>query len=425
MSEFKLTLDNEQPEFTPVVEEDGTPVLDLNDDNGGNDANAIRSTETAVTLCELLEKDLTPAQKNEIAAFVPKIKLTTEVVDTYGQDAQNELTSYTKRITAATKAQDLGDVGVCLATLVRDLEENDPSAVEFPVEPNENDFAGWFDKLTNAYEKAKAAFDAKYDAARDQVIARHSTAEELISKSESSLREHVVILGTDIKTYEQLEEKLKKFMVTLTMYILAGKRRLEIFHNEELPQLEMAAKDAGPSSHAEQVRADAVDNATYFDKQIYNLQISRELGAQALIMSRLIRNNARSLRQQINATLIHAINTWRTNMTLAIGVENAKRALSAQQSANDYTEKMMRQLTEKLGSATVEIARANEKGFIDINAVAQNHRTLMDTISKVMEIQAEGATTRKAAEASLASFELETRAKYKELMNAQSASTAS
>ena len=171
----------------------------------------------------------------------------------------------------------------------------------------------------------------------------------------------------------------------------------------------------GPSSQAAHTPSIYKENATLFEKQLHDLMLSREVAAQTVIMSMMIRNNARTLRQKINSTINLSIPLWRNQMVLHLGIKNSQAALGAVRKATDYTNYMLQKNAHDLGQATVEIAQENERAIIDIATLKETHKTLLDTVDSVVKIQAEGAAKRKAAEAELALLEKETRAKYSQL----------
>lgn len=405
MDSIKLTLDTEQPD---VVDAEATSLV-LTDEDG-----AIGEIQdTPESICELLERDLTPEQIATVDSFYPKINLRdNNLIDQYALPTQKKLNSFTQQITEKAQAQDLGIVGLALASLTEGLEEYDPTAVDFPEPPDEKSLAF---KIKGLFGDARKAFAKAHQRALAESRTRFNTAEQLVIKAQSNLENHVLTLATDIKNFSKFEEVLLNHMRELTMYIVAGKRRLEHYYAEELPQLEADAKANGPSSQAAHTLSIYKENVTLFEKQLHDLMLSREVAAQTVIMSMMIRNNARTLRQKINSTINLSIPLWRNQMVLHLGIKNSQAALSAVRKATDYTNYMLQKNAHDLGQATVEIAQENERAIIDIETLKQTHKTLLDTVDSVVKIQAEGAAKRKAAEAELALLEKETRAKYSQL----------
>lgn len=416
MDSIKLTLDAEQP--TPENEqniidaevvEPKKNTLTLTDEDGV----IAEVQETPESICDLLERDLTPEQVATVESFVPQIDLrNSAIIDNYAIPTQKKLNNFTQQITEKAKAQDLGIVGLALASLTEGLEDYDPTTVEFPEPLDEKSIAF---KLKNLFGDARKAFAVAHQKALAESRTRFNTAEQLVLKAQGNLENHVLTLSTDIKNFGKFEEVLLNYMRELTMYIVAGKRRLDQFNEQELPKLEAEAQQNGPSSQAAQVLSIYKENATLFDKQLHDLMLSREVAAQTLIMSMMIRNNARTLRQKINSTINLSIPLWRNQMVLHLGIKNSQAAVSAVRKANDYTNYLLQKNARDLGQATVDIARENERAIVDIETLKQTHKSLLNTVDEVIKIQSEGAAKRKAAETELALLEKETRAKYSQL----------
>ena len=401
---FTLTLEPEQD--PKVIDAEALVVSD-------EDGIIAEVQDTPESICEQLERDMTPQQLTTVESFVPQIKLhDNHVIDNYALPTQKKLNTFTQQITTKAQAQDLGIVGLALASLTDGLEEYDPTTVDFPAPLDENSL-GY--KIKNLFGDARKAFAAAHQKALAESRTRFSTAEQLVLKAQKNLENHVLTLTTDIKNFDKFEEILRNYMLELSMYIVAGKRRLEVYYSDELPKLEAEARANGPSSQAAHTLGVYKENATLFEKQLHDLMLSREVAAQSLIMSMMIRNNARSLRQKINSTINLAIPTWRNQMVIHLGIKNSQAALHAVRKATDFTNYHLKKNAEMLGQATVEIAEENERAIIDVETLKQTHATLLDTVNKVVEIQAAGVAKRKAAEADLALLEKETRQKYAEL----------
>lgn len=403
---FTLTLETE--ENPNVIDTEGQTLVVADEDGLIADVQ-----DTPESICEQLERDLTQQQLATVETFVPQIKLMdNNLIDNYALPTQKKLNSFTQQITTKAQAQDLGIVGLALASLTDGLEEYDPTAVDFPAPLDENSI-GY--KIKSLFVDARKAFVAAHQKALAESRTRFSTAEQLVMKAQKNLENHLLTLTTDIKNFNEFEKILRNYMLELSMYIVAGKRRLELYYSEELPKLEADARANGPSSQAAHTLSIYKENATLFEKQLHDLMLSREVAAQSLIMSMMIRNNARSLRQKINSTINLAIPTWRNQMVIHLGIKNSQAALHATRKATDFTNYHLKKNAEMLGQATVEIAEENERAIIDVETLKQTHATLLDTVNKVVEIQAAGAAKRKAAEADLALLEKETRQKYAEL----------
>lgn len=416
MDSIKLTLDAEQPTYEtekPVIDaevvETKPGALTLSDEDGV----IAEVQETPESICDLLERDLTSEQLATVESFVPQIDIyNSTIIDNYAIPTQKKLNKFTQKITEKANAQDLGIVGLALASLTEGLEEYDPTSVDFPKPLDEKSLAF---KIKNVFGDARKAFAVAHQRALAESRTRFNTAEQLVLKAQENLENHSLTLSTDIKNFKDFQDVLLNYMRELTMYIVAGKRRLDLYYTQELPKLEAEAQQNGPSSQAAQILSIYKENATLFEKQIHDLMLSREVAAQTLIMSMMIRNNARTLRQKINSTINLSIPLWRNQMVLHLGIKNSQAAVSAVRKANDYTNYLLQKNARDLGQATVEIARENERSIVDIETLKQTHKSLLTTVDEVIKIQTEGAAKRKAAETELALLEKETRAKYSQL----------
>lgn len=416
MDSIKLTLDAEQPTYEtekPIIDaevvETKTSALTLTDEEGA----ITEVQETPESICDLLERDLSSEQLATVESFVPQIDIyNSNIIDNYAIPTQKKLNKFTQKITEKANAQDLGIVGLALASLTEGLEEYDPTSVDFPKPLDEKSLAF---KIKNVFGDARKAFAVAHQRALAESRTRFNTAEQLVLKAQENLENHSLTLSTDIKNFKEFQDVLLNYMRELTMYIVAGKRRLDLYYTQELPKLEAEAQQNGPSSQAAQILSIYKENATLFEKQIHDLMLSREVAAQTLIMSMMIRNNARTLRQKINSTINLSIPLWRNQMVLHLGIKNSQAAVSAIRKANDYTNYLLQKNARDLGQATVEIARENERAIVDIETLKQTHKSLLTTVDEVIKIQSEGAAKRKAAETELALLEKETRAKYSQL----------
>ena len=416
MDSIKLTLDAEQPTYEtekPIIDaevvEAKTSALTLTDEEGA----ITEVQETPESICDLLERDLSSEQLATVESFVPQIDIyNSNIIDNYAIPTQKKLNKFTQKITEKANAQDLGIVGLALASLTEGLEEYDPTSVDFPKPLDEKSLAF---KIKNVFGDARKAFAVAHQRALAESRTRFNTAEQLVLKAQENLENHSLTLSTDIKNFKEFQDVLLNYMRELTMYIVAGKRRLDLYYTQELPKLEAEAQQNGPSSQAAQILSIYKENATLFEKQIHDLMLSREVAAQTLIMSMMIRNNARTLRQKINSTINLSIPLWRNQMVLHLGIKNSQAAVSAIRKANDYTNYLLQKNARDLGQATVEIARENERAIVDIETLKQTHKSLLTTVDEVIKIQSEGAAKRKAAETELALLEKETRAKYSQL----------
>lgn len=382
-------------------------------------ADAVSQTAQAVTaevktaaetpILQMQEKPQVPAEKKEenavdesmfseaeraqIAAFAEKIDIqNSNVILQYGAAAQQKLADFSEKALENVKTQDLGEVGDMLASVVTELKN-------FNADEQPKGFFGFLKKNENKLETMKAKFDK---------------TEVNVEKICDALEEHQVRLLKDTATLDQMYELNTSYFKELSMYIAAGKKKLEQVRSTELVELTEKAKR---SSLPEDAQA-AKDLASYcdrFEKKLHDLELSRMVSLQTAPQLRLIQNNNTMMIEKIQSTLVNTIPLWKNQMVIALGLEHASEAAKAQNAVSEMTNELLKRNAEALHTATVATAKESERGIVDIETLTQTNAKLVQTFDEVLQIQAEGRQKRQAAEAEMLRMENELKAKLLEI----------
>ena len=310
----------------------------------------------------------------------------------YGAAAQQKLADFSEKALENVKTQDLGEVGDMLASVVTELKN-------FNADEQPKGFFGFLKKNENKLETMKAKFDK---------------TEVNVEKICDALEEHQVRLLKDTATLDQMYELNTSYFKELSMYIAAGKKKLEQVRSTELVELTEKAKR---SSLPEDTQA-AKDLASYcdrFEKKLHDLELSRMVSLQTAPQLRLIQNNNTMMIEKIQSTLVNTIPLWKNQMVIALGLEHASEAAKAQNAVSEMTNELLKRNAEALHTATVATAKESERGIVDIETLTQTNAKLVQTFDEVLQIQAEGRQKRQAAEAEMLRMENELKAKLLEI----------
>ena len=333
-----------------------------------------------------LRKSLTDAEVEKVTALVPKINLEDpSVITNYAFNCQSKLNSFSDDILKQAQLKDLGTVGDALLSLVAGLNDFTPSKERIP-QPTDwgfkNKIRRYIARLRGRYSSVKANVDA----------------------AEKELRNHLIVLTADQKTLVKLEELMFQYLRLLSMYIVAGYDRLESVKANELAELRMQA-NANPNSEIS-MRYEALQSACdRFDRKLMDLALSRAVTVQNIAQSRILQENDRVLGDKIISTINNAIPLWKNQMVISLGIANSLSALEAQERATEMTNFLLRENSKNLKQGTVRLAKANERGIVEIETLVQTNQDLISTITEVQQIHAEGRAKRKACELELVSLE--------------------
>ena len=243
---------------------------------------------------------------------------------------------------------------------------------------------------------------------------RYSKAETNVDKIEGMLQDHQVQLLKDISMLDTMYERNLVYFKELTMYIIAGKKKLEQVRAEELPRLVEKAQKSGLPEDA-QAAKDLEDQCTRFEKKLYDLELTRNISVQMSPQIRLIQSNDTMMAEKIQTSIVNTIPLWKSQMVLALGLAHSQQAIDAQRAVTDMTNELLKKNAAALKQGTIEAARESERGIVDIETLQQTNRSLIETLDEVVKIQTEGRAKRVAAEAELGRIEGELKAKLLEM----------
>lgn len=332
---------------------------------------------------------LTPEEKKMVADFAAKIDLrSSNAILQYGAGAQKKIADFSESALENVKTKDLGEVGDMLAGVVTELKS-------FDEEEEEKGIFGFFKKGGNKLANMKAKYDK---------------AEVNVNKICDALEGHQIQLMKDIAMLDKMYELNTTYFKELSMYIAAGKKKLQDVATTELPELEAKAARSGLPEDAQAVN-DLNALCNRFEKKIHDLELTRTISLQMAPQIRLVQSNDTVMSEKIQSTLVNTIPLWKSQMVLAIGVENSSRAAKAQREVTDMTNELLRKNAEKLKLATVETAKESERGIVDIETLKATNESLISTLDEVMKIQQEGKEKRRTAEAELNRIENELKQK--------------
>ena len=330
------------------------------------------------------ENILSDAEKKQVEDFAKQINIKdSNVVLQYGSGAQKKMADFSEKAIGNVKTKDMGEVGKLLSDVVIELKNFN--------EDDEKGIFGFFKKQTNKLQVLKTKYDK---------------AEVNIGKITDALESHQVTLMKDTAMLDQMYELNLTHFKELTMYIIAGKKRLYEVRNTELKELQEKAAASGKPEDAQAVR-DLDAQCTRFEKKLYDLELTRTVAMQTAPQIRLVQENDIVMSEKIQSTLVNTIPLWKTQMALALGIEHAGQAAKAEREVNDMTNQLLTKNAEMLHQASVEVAKESERGIVDIETLTKTNETLINTFDEVMQIQKEGREKRAAAEVEMARIEAE------------------
>lgn len=342
---------------------------------------------------KLDESALSEEERKVVDEFSKKIDIAnSSLVLQYGSAAQKNIASFSENALASVKTKDLGAIGDDLAKLVTELKD-------FDAEEEKKGFLGIFKKQVDVLENLKT---------------KYTSAEKNVDKIVAALEAHQITLMKDVAMLDQMYSLNEKYYKELTMYIIAGKKRLADVRANELEELRKKA-EASNSPDAAQEYNDFVNLINRFEKKIHDLELTRQISIQMGPQTRLLQNNDTLMIEKIQSSLVNTIPLWKSQMVLALGLEHSKEATRAQQEVTELTNRMLKKNAEILKTSTIETAKAAERSIIDIQTLQHTNKKLIETLDEVMKIQVQGAEKRKEAEAELGRIEGELKQKLLEL----------
>jgi len=369
------------------------------------DPSSSSGTASAVTFSEEEQKkrdenavkldmsQLSEAEQKAVIEFSEKINIAdTNAVLQYGSAAQQNISEFSSSTLNKVRTKDMGQVGDMLSDLVvelKDLKYDDQKKGIFGIKR----------KVANQIASLKA---------------QYSKAETNVNKISEELEKHQIVLLKDVAMMDKMYDMNQAYFKELTMYILAGKRKLEDCANVTLPALQKKAAETNAPEDA-QAANDFANMMNRFEKKIYDLELTRAISVQMAPQIRLLQNNDSLMVEKIQTSLVNTIPLWKSQMVMALGLHHSQQAMEAQREVTNLTNELLRKNAEKLKTGSVEIAKESERGIVDIETLQQTNRSLIETLEEVKAIQEEGSKKRKEAEAELGRIEGELKQKLLEL----------
>ncbi len=341
--------------------------------------------------------ELTKEEQEAIDEFNKKldIKDAAEILQ-FGSAAQEKISTFSDSILEDVKTKNTGEVGDLLANLVSEIKS-------FDKDISNNGKKNFIEKIFNS---AKKEFD--------YIVAKYNKIEKNIDSIEGGLEKDKVTLLKDITIFDTMYEKNLEYFKEISLYIIAGERKLDELRNIELPKLVEAAKKSGDQLDTQKVNdMEALINR--FEKKIYDLKTTRIISIQMAPQIRLLQNNEAELVEKIQSSITNTIPLWKNQMVLALGINDSKRALKSQQAVSKLTNEMLVKNSETLKQGSVEIAKESERAIVDIETLQKTNQNLIDTLDEVIAIHEEGRVKRAEAEKTLESIEKELKAKMLEI----------
>lgn len=340
--------------------------------------------------------NLTKEEKKAINEFNDKIDITdtTQVIQ-YGAAAQEKISQFSDSILEDVKTKNLGETGDLLADLVSQIKAFDKDV--------SGGNKGFFAKLFN---------NAKKEV--DFAIAKYSKIEKNIDTIENGLEKDKLQMLKDISIFDTMYEKNLEYFKEISLYIIAGERKLEELRNKVLPELQEQAKKSGEQLDVQKVN-DMENMINRFEKKIYDLKTTRIISIQMAPQIRLLQNNEAELVEKIQSSITNTIPLWKNQMVLALGINNAKEALKSQQAVSKLTNEMLVKNSETLKQGSIDIAEESEKAIVNIETIKKTNADLIETLDKVIEIHKNGRIKRQEAEKELESIEKELKDKMLEI----------
>ena len=337
---------------------------------------------------------LSPAEQAAVTEFSEKIDITnTEQVMTYGAAAQKNISEFSDAALSSVRTKDLGETGQMLGDLVVELK-----GLNFDAEEKKG-LRGLFKKATQNIASLKAQYDK---------------AEVNVDKIVEQLEKHEVTLLKDISMMDKMYEKNQEYMKELTMYILAGKLKIEHLRNVELPEMIAKAEESGLPEDA-QAANDFANLIGRFEKKIYDLELTRTISVQMAPQIRMVQNNDSLMAEKIRTSIVNTIPLWKNQMVMALSLYHSEQAMKAQREVTDVTNELLKKNAQTLHQGSVAIAKESERGIVDLETLKKTNDELIKTLEEVTAIQNDGRARRAAAEGELERIEGELKQKLLEM----------
>ena len=325
---------------------------------------------------------LTPEEKQTVMQFAQQIDLTnSQMILQYGAGTQKKMADFSENALENVRTKDMGEIGELLTGVVKELKDFD--------EEEEKGFLGFFKRSGNKVNAMKA---------------KYAKAETNINQIVKVLDSHQVQLLKDVALLDKMYELNLTYFKELTMYILAGKKKLNEVRTTKLAEMIRRAQTTGAAEDAQAAR-DLESMCSRFEKKIHDLELTRQISIQTAPQIRLVQSNDTTMVEKIQSTIVNTIPLWKSQMVLALGVEHSAQAAQAQREVTDMTNELLKKNAEKLKMATLETARESERGIVDMETLKATNESLISTLDEVLKIQQEGRQKRKEAEIEMQKME--------------------
>ena len=369
------------------------PTLTLEPDFGQEETpKEEKEPAEAAVKKEMEETILTPEEQKLVADFAARIDIeNTNQILQYGAGTQKKMADFSDAALANVKTQELGEAGDLIAEVVGELRDFDAT--------EEKGIFGFFKKQSNKIEAMKN---------------RYAKAEVNVQKIVDSLQGHQIRLMKDSAMLDKMYQQNLNYYKELTMYILAGKKKLEEVRNGRLSQLETKAQISGSAQGAQEAK-DLDSKCNRFEKKLHDLELTRTISMQTAPQIRLVQNNDTTMVEKIQTTIVNTIPLWKSQMVLALGIAHSTEAANAQRKVTDLTNELLKKNAEALHMASVETAKESERGIVDIETLKKTNADLIQTLDDVMRIQKEGRIKRQQAEVEMQRMEAELKSKLLEI----------
>ena len=345
----------------------------------------LMSAPQRAEIVETKEDELSAEDKAQVEKFMSQIDIrNSQLVLQYGAAAQKNVADFSEGALKSVRTKDLGEIGSMLTGVVTELKG-------FSVEEQKGGFLGLFKRTGNQLTSLKAKYDK---------------AEVNVNKISKAMEGHQQVLLKDVAMLDKMYEENLDYFKQLSLYIIAGKKKLEEAKTKELPDLLAKAEESGLQEDS-QAAKDYASMIERFEKKIYDLELTRNISMQMAPQIRLIQSNDTVMAEKIQSTLVNTIPLWKSQMVIAIGLDHSQDAAKAQREVTDMTNELLKKNAEALKIASIESAKESERGIVDIETLTTTNQMLIETFDEVMQIQADGRAKRQAAEVELGRIENE------------------
>ena len=348
------------------------------------------------TPVQVEDTPLSPEEQKMVNDFAEKIDITnSQMVLQYGAASQKKLSDFSETALSRVKTKDMGETGELITNLISELQGFD-ATTEQP-----KGIFGFFKKTSNSIEQLKTRYDS---------------ADKNVERIKAQLEDHQVTLMKDITMLDKMYELNLVYFKELTMYILAGKKKLAEVRANDLKAAQEKAQRTQLPEDAQAAR-DLADLCDRFEKKLYDLELTRNVSIQMGPQIRLIQSNDTMMAEKIQTTIVNTIPMWKNQMVLALGIAHSQQAMQAERAVTDATNELLKKNAATLKQGTIEIAKESERGIVDIETLQQTNKQLIETLDELNKIRADGKAKRANAEQELGRIEGELRQKMLEINN--------